>query len=134
MPHLHIEYSGNLESQIDVGALCETIRETAASIDTFPTPGIRVRAFRADFYAIANGDPKHAFVDISIRLRGGRPDDVKQDATARIFEAARSFLASIMSTHSVALSVEMRDIDPSLSPKTGTIREHMVHNTPETSS
>lgn len=125
MPHFIIEYSANLEDVVDMGALCEEIRKTAAGIEAFPTPGIRVRAFRADHYAIADGDPKHGFVDISIRLREGRPQDVKEDASARIFEAARAFFAPIMASRSLALSLEMRDIDASLSPKTGTIREHL---------
>ena len=77
MPHFHIEYSSNLEQVVDIGGLCEIIRATAAEIDTFPTPGIRVRATRVDYLAMADGDPKHGFIDLSIRLREGRADDVK---------------------------------------------------------
>lgn len=125
MPHFQIEYSGNLEDTVDMAALCEAIRAEAATIEAFPMPGVRVRATRVDHYAIADGDPKHGFVDISIRLRAGRADDVKRDATARIFNAAKSCLAPVMRTRSIALSIEMRDIDPDLSPKTGTIRDHL---------
>ncbi len=125
MPHFHVEYSGNLEDRIDMGGLCDCIRATAAEIDTFPLAGIRVRAIRVDHYAIADGNPKHGFIDISIRLRAGRSQAVKKDATQRIFEAARTYLESAMSQHSIALSLEMRDIDPDLSPKTGTIRDHL---------
>lgn len=125
MPHFQIDYSGNLDDVVDMGALCEHIRATAAEIDTFPMAGIRVRAVRVDHYAIANGDPKHGFVDISIRLRAGRAPDIKHDATQRIFDAARIFLTPAMTKHSIALSFEMRDIDPDLSPKTGTIRDHL---------
>ena len=125
MPHFQIDYSANLEGAVDMAALCEAIRAEAALIETFPTPGIRVRATRVDHYAIADGDPKHGFVDISVRLREGRADDVKQDAITRIFEAARAHLAPAMATRSIALSAEMRDINAALSPKTGTIRDHM---------
>ncbi len=125
MPHFHVEYSGNLDDWVDISGLCECIRKTAAGIETFPTPGIRVRAMRADHYAIADGNPAHGFVDISIRLRAGRSDAAKKDATQRIFEGARSFLEPALRQHSIALSVEMRDIDPDLSPKTGTIRDHL---------
>ncbi|MCG7522582.1 5-carboxymethyl-2-hydroxymuconate Delta-isomerase [Ruegeria sp. Ofav3-42] len=132
MPHFHVEYSGNLEDKIDMAGLCECIRATAADIDTFPMPGIRVRATKVDHYAIANGNPAHGFIDISIRLRAGRPDEVKQDATARIFDAVKAYLAPALLQHSIALSLEMRDIDPNLSPKTGTIRDHLAANTQET--
>ena len=93
MPHFHIDYSPNLEGVVDVGELCEAIRAKAVSIDTFPMPGVRVRATAVDHYAIADGNPKHGFVDISVRLREGRSLDVKKDAIKRIFETAKSVLA-----------------------------------------
>ena len=128
MPHFHIDYSPNLEGVVDVGELCEAIRAKAVSIDTFPMPGVRVRATAVDHYAIADGNPKHGFVDISVRLREGRSLDVKKDAIKRIFETAKSVLAPAMETHSIALSAEIRDINAELSPKTGTIREHLGAN------
>ena len=125
MPHFHIEYSSNLELRVDMGGLCEAIRQAALQVEAFPMPGIRVRATRVDHYAIADGDAAHAFVDISIRLRGGRAADVKADATDKLFQAAKTYLQDYMADHSLALSLEMRDIDPKLSPKTGTIRDHL---------
>ncbi|WP_299729410.1 5-carboxymethyl-2-hydroxymuconate Delta-isomerase [uncultured Tateyamaria sp.] len=125
MPHFQIDYSANLDGVVDMGDLCEHIRSVAAQIDTFPMAGIRVRAVRVDHYAIADGNSKHGFIDISVRLRAGRPQDVKRDATARLFEAARDHLAPVMETRSIALSLEMREIDADLSPKAGTIRDHL---------
>lgn len=125
MPHFHIDYSANLDEVVDIGALCEAIRAEAAQIDTFPTAGIRVRATRVDHFAIADGNPKHGFVDLSLRLREGRPDAIKQEAMARIFAVMKAFMAPAMQTRPIALSAEMRDIDAGLSPKFGTIRDHM---------
>lgn len=126
MPHLAIEYSSNLEDVVDIAAFCDHLRQAAIEIETFPLPGVRVRASATDHYSIADGNPAHGFVDISIRLRGGRPLAVRKTATAAIFEAAKAFLAPVMATRSIALSLEMRDIDPELSPRTGTIRDHLV--------
>ncbi len=125
MPHFQLEYSANLEGVVDMGQLCEVIRAEAALIDTFPMPGIRVRATRVDHYAIADGNIKHGFVDLSVRLREGRPYSVKKEAIQRIFDAAQAFLMPAMSTHSIALSAEMRDISADLSLKNGTIRDHL---------
>lgn len=125
MPHIIIEYSANLESEIDMSAFCEHVRKAAVGIDMLPMPGIRVRALRTEHYAIADGNPQHAFVDISIRLRAGREPDAKTQAVNALFLAAKSFLSSVMACRSLALSMEMRDIDPRLSPKTGTIRDYL---------
>jgi 5-carboxymethyl-2-hydroxymuconate isomerase len=120
-----LDYSANLEDVVDMSALCEVIRAEAAMIDTFPTAGIRVRATRVDHHAMADGDAKHGFIDLSVRLREGRSDAVKQDAIARIFTVIKDFMAPIMATRSIALSAEMRDINANLSPKHGTVRAHL---------
>lgn len=125
MPHIVIEYSGNLDGTVDLGAFCRALRVAAIETGLFPMPGIRVRAFRADHHAIADGDPKHGFIDIAVRLRAGRPQDRKAAATAHLFAAAKAFLEPVLAHHSLALSMEMRDIDADLSPKTGTIRDHL---------
>lgn len=125
MAHFHIDYSSNLETVIDMAALCEAIRACAAEIETFPTAGVRVRALSVDHFAIADGNPKHGFIDLSVRLRAGRDEDVKKAAIARIFETLKAFTAAAMETHSIAISAEMRDIDADLSPKFGNIRDHM---------
>ena len=125
MPHFQIEYSSNIEDVVDISALCDTIRASAAKVQAFPLAGIRVRAVRVEHFAIADGNPKHGFIDLSIRLREGRPDDVKLDALTIIFSALKNFTAKAMETRPIALSTEMRDIDNVLSAKFGNIRDHM---------
>lgn len=125
MPHFSFEYSANLEEMIDISALCTVIRNAAIESGIFPLPGIRVRGFKANHCSIADGNPDHAFIDLSIRLREGRPQDKKEAATQLIFETMKEFMQPALEKHSIALSVEMRDIDASLSPKTGTIRDHL---------
>lgn len=128
MPHFQIDYSSNLDQVVDMGALCEAIRASAAEIEAFPTAGIRVRALRADYFAMADGDAKHGFIDLSVRLRAGRSDEVKREAISQIFDTLKEFLAPVMKTNSIALSAEMRDIDAELSPKLGNVRNHMEIN------
>ncbi|MEN8873448.1 MAG: 5-carboxymethyl-2-hydroxymuconate isomerase [Pacificibacter sp.] len=125
MPHFQIDYSANLEAVVDMGALCEVIRARAATIETFPMAGIRVRATRVDHVAMANGDVKHGFIDLSVRLREGRSDAVKRDAIDQIFATLKDFMTPAMASHSIALSAEMRDINAELSLKFGTVRDHL---------
>ncbi len=125
MPHFHIDYSANLEQRLNIAELLTVIRDAAMETGVFPLAGIRIRATACDHWLIADGNPDHAFLDISIRLRAGRPDEAKKQATQHIFAAAEAFCADVMATSSFMLSLEMRDIDPALSPKCGTIRDHL---------
>jgi 5-carboxymethyl-2-hydroxymuconate isomerase len=129
MPHIQIDYSANLESRLDVAGLCRVLRDAAVATGILPLAGIRVRALRADQVVIADGNPDHAFLDISIRLRGGRSDAAKAEATALIFAAAEAFCAGVMASSSFMLSMEMRDIDPALSPKASSIRKYLPGGT-----
>lgn len=125
MPHLLIDYSPNMEDRADIAALCDTLRRAAIETGVLPMAGVRVRAVRADHVSIADGDPMHGYIDISVRLRGGRDLATREKAVAHIFAAARAFLEPAMDRYPIALSLEMRDIDPALSPKYGTIRNHL---------
>src|SRR4051794_21763807 len=53
MPHFTIEYSANLEPGLDMQAVVELVRRAAVETGIFPLGGIRVRAIRCDFSAIA---------------------------------------------------------------------------------
>jgi 5-carboxymethyl-2-hydroxymuconate isomerase len=125
MAHFIIDYSANLEDAVDWPAFCDLLRTEAIATGVFPLAGIRVRAFAANHVSIADGDPQHSYIDISVRLREGRPLEARKAATSALFAAAERFLDPIMKTRSLALSMEMRDIDAELAPKTGTIRDYL---------
>ncbi len=125
MPHILLDYSSNMEDRTDMAVLCDVLRRAAISTGVFPMAGIRVRAVRVDHVSIADGNPDHGYIDVSVRLRAGRDLSTRQAAAQAIFAAAEAHLAPAMARHSIALSLEMRDIDADLSPKTGTIRDHL---------
>jgi 5-carboxymethyl-2-hydroxymuconate isomerase len=129
MPHIQIDYSPNLEDRLDVAGLCRALRDAAVATGLLPLAGIRVRAIKADHVVIADGNPDHAFLDISVRLRGGRSETAKAGATALIFAAAEAYCAEVMASSSFMLSMEMRDIDPALSPKASSIRKYLPGGT-----
>ena len=125
MPHFSIEYSANLESLIDMKNFCDLIRKAGLETKVFPMAGIRVRALKCEHFSIADNDPNNGFIDISIRLRGGRDLETRKMATSHIFEIVENYLKPIMENHPLALSMEMRNIDAELSPKTNSIRKFL---------
>lgn len=125
MPHFHIDYSPNLEARLDIAAFCTCLRDAAVATGLFPLAGIRIRATPAAHVVMADGNPDHAFLDLSVRLRAGRAQEAKERATQQIFDAAAAFCAPVLESSSFMLSMEMRDIDPALSPKVSSIRRYL---------
>ena len=128
MPHLTLDYSENMETRTDIAALCDRIRCAAIETGVFPQAGVRVRAFKATHVSIADGNPENGFIDISVRLREGRDLEPREAAVTQIFEADKTFLEHVIEQHTVALSIEMRNIDAALSPKVNSIRKFMVES------
>jgi len=126
MPHIQIDYSPNLAARLDIAGLCRVLRDAAAETGVLPLAGLRVRATACDHVVIADGNPDHAFADVSLRLRAGRPQAAKEAATAHIFAAAEAYCADVLAGSSFMLSFEMRDIDPALSPKTSSVRRYLT--------
>lgn len=125
MPHITLEYSPNLETALNMRELCIVLKDAAAATGVFPPAGIRVRAIACAHVVIADGDPRHGFIDISVRLRAGRTDAAKTEACDTLFTAASEFTAAYMAAHPFMLSLEMRDIDADLSRKTSSIRDYL---------
>ena len=125
MPHLSFQYSANVEQWVDLHQFCRVLRDAAVATNVFPLAGIRVRGVRCNHCEIADGSMEMGFIDISVRLRGGRELEVRKQATQSIFEAAESFLAPVLDRRPLALSLEMGDIDPNLSPKVSSIRRFL---------
>ncbi len=128
MPHLIIDYSANLEEVADIAGLCAVLRERAAGLEAFPMAGVRVRAIRADHVSIADGNPIHGYVDISVRMREGRSEQVKEQVATELFEAAKVCLAETMAKRPVTVSLEVREINASLAPRVSTVRSWIERN------
>ena len=121
MPHFSIEYSSNLEKKVDIKNFCNILRLAGIETGVFPIKGIRVRAITCHHYSIADNNPENGFIDISVRLREGRDLETRKKATQHIFDTAQNFLNPILEKTPFALSMEMRHIDPELSPKINSI-------------
>lgn len=129
-PHIILDNSANLDSQLDMHAFCVALNDAAAATGVFPPAGIRVRAHAADHSVVADGDPRHGFVDITIRLAAGRDAATKTRVTDAVFEAARAFTADLMGSAPfmlslVMLSLELREIDSDNSRKVSSIRAYL---------
>ena len=126
MPHLTVEYSANLERDLDLPALLKSLHETTAAIDAFPLAGLRTRAERRDHYYIADGHGDNSFVHAELRIGHGRPLEVREQAGQEIFAALTDFLSPVSANRPLAISFEIRELDEHTSYKTGNIRDYLA--------
>jgi len=125
MPHLTIEYSANLDGRADIGALCERLLNTVLETGLFEIGAVRVRALRADHYAIADRLAENSFVDLNFRIGKGRTAEEKQRIGEAILAAAADILGPLFETPHFALSLEIREIDAELSWKKNAIHPRL---------
>lgn len=126
MPHLIIEYSANLDDDIDIDALVRALHETAVGIDALPTAGIRTRAARREHYRVADGHPDNSFINVTLRIAEGRPLEVRKASGEALFGTLKEFVNSTYNKRPMALSFEIQEIKPETRWKQGNIREYMA--------
>ena len=113
MPHVVVLYTGNLESGIDMKAFCRRTADALlavrdeAGMQVFPTGGIRVFAYPAQHYAVADGSDDHGFVYVQLRMGRGRSAGVQKAAGDAIAGAARLHFASLLQTHRFGLTIQI---------------------------
>jgi len=126
VPHQIIEYSANLESQVDIQELVDFVHEVATGIEVFPLGGLRTRAARRDHYKIADGHPDNAFLHLTWKLGSGRPEEVRKAAGDLMFDKLCGFLEPVSVESPLAISFEIQEIHPVLTYKKNNLREHMA--------
>ena len=126
MPHLIVEMSGTVALSIDSDGLCEALHEGMVETGVFPLEGIRVRAYRADACAIADGHVKNGFVAMTLVVGHGRTKVVLAAAGETVFTAAKRYLSDWLGDQYFGLSLEIREIDPELTWKANTIRPRLL--------
>ena len=125
MPHQVIEYSANLEADLDIDKLVEVMHATAVSIDALPIGGIRTRAARRDVFRISDSHPDNTFVNVTLRV-APRPPEVKKAVGETLFQALREFVQPVFDKRPIALSLEIQEIDAEFRWKHGNIRDYLA--------
>jgi 5-carboxymethyl-2-hydroxymuconate isomerase len=123
MPHFTIEYSANLDSRLDIGAVCEIVRKAAVETGIFPLGGIRVRAVRCEHYAIADACNDYGFLDMVLRIGEGRDLATRQKAGEHVFRALSKHLDPVFAGSKFALSFDMQINDKDTSWKRNNIHD-----------
>ena len=126
MPHQTIEYSANLEAELDITELICVMHDTAANVEALPLGGLRTRAVAREYYRIADSHPDNTFINVVLRIAPGRSNEIKKDAGDILFETLTNYLESIYSHAPVAISLEIQELDAEFRWRKSNTREHMA--------
>ncbi len=113
MPHLVVLYSGNLETETDMTALCRRLADAMLGVrdehgqQVYPTGGVRVFAYPASHYAVADGQRDYAFVYLNLRMGRGRSEAVKQRAGEILLSAAKAHFAPLFARRYLGLTLQI---------------------------
>ena len=110
MPHIIVEYSANLENAMDVGGLLNALHQAMIDTGVADTAAIRTRAIRMDHFCVADRNPQNGFVQITVRMREGRPKEAYQKVGENLMAAAEQSLDKAMAKHPMQLALEIHEI------------------------
>ena len=113
MPHLVVLYTANLEHETDMCALARALADTMvaqrddALAPVLPTGGVRVLAYPAPHFAVADGSTDFGFVYLSLRMACGRAPAVGQRAGEALVAAARTHFAPLLARRAVGITLQI---------------------------
>jgi 5-carboxymethyl-2-hydroxymuconate isomerase len=106
-------YSANLETETDMTALCRRLADAMLTVrdeqgqQVYPTGGVRVFAYPAAHYALADGARDYAFVYLNLRMGRGRSEAVKQRAGATLLAAAKAHFEPLFASRYIGLTLQI---------------------------
>jgi 5-carboxymethyl-2-hydroxymuconate isomerase len=113
MPHVVILYTGNLDAETDMSKLCRNLADAMLAVrdessqQVFPTGGVRVLAFPAPHFAVADGQRDYAFVYLNLRIGRGRSTAVKQAAGEALMARARQHFEPVLARRYIGMTLQI---------------------------
>ena len=126
MAHFVLEYSDNLgQDQDAIQSLFSALHEAAAETKLFPMKGIRSRGYCCEQYRMADGNPDHGFAHLQVLLGAGRTMEEKQSAADLFFAVFTKHFSAHFDEHGMALSFEMKELEPVLKFNKNNIQDYL---------
>jgi 5-carboxymethyl-2-hydroxymuconate isomerase len=113
MPHVVVQYTLNLETQVDMPALCREIADALIAVrdekggPLFPVGGTRVLAYPAQVYAVADGKDDYGFCYINVRIAGGRSDAKKKEAGDAVLAKVQARFALAFERKHIGVTIQV---------------------------
>ena len=123
MPHLRIEYTGNLEPEARIGELCATLGDVLRAqrgedgARLYPIGGTRVLAYPAAAWSVADGAEDRAFVYLNLRMAPGRPAAAIASTGDALIAAVQRHFATLFSARPLGITLQIDEGAPAYDVK-----------------
>lgn len=122
MPHLVIQYTGNLDQHTDMTALCRSLadllltQQDDTGAAAFPPGGTRVLAYPAPYHAVgdggtagkaAGGNGDYAFVYLNLRVARGRTPATLKRAGDALLMAVKAHFAPVFQQRHIGVTLQI---------------------------
>lgn len=126
MAHFILEYSDNINKDtLNLQTLFARLHESAANTGLFPLKGIRSRAYPCHDYRMADGNPEHIFVHLTVLLGAGRSMEERESAAKQFFQIYSAHFDACFTERGVAMSFEMKELEPVLKYNRNNIQDYL---------
>jgi 5-carboxymethyl-2-hydroxymuconate isomerase len=126
MPHIVVEYSANLEEDLDIRGLVEKVHEAALASGVFEIGAVRTRAERRDVYRIADGDTDNGFIHVDLRIAPGRDAATRKRVAQSVLDVVAEATRPVFARSGLGLSAEVHEIDNSAAVRINNLHERMA--------
>lgn len=108
MPHLTLEYTDNLE--FDVQSLLSRMHEELVATGAIKLKAIKSRAIRYTEYRIADGNKDYGFAHVNLLIRVGRSIEIQQEMAQRLMSVLEEIFGSRFDNSFLSLSVDIKEL------------------------
>ncbi len=110
MPHIRLEYSGNLGAVSGLDGLFAGIHDILSETAGIRRGNCKSRVVPIEASYVGSGQPGSAFVHLEVRILEGRPGEVKRAVGQRILSALKDHFRPPPDIDDFQVTVEVRDI------------------------
>jgi 5-carboxymethyl-2-hydroxymuconate isomerase len=108
MPHLTLEYTDNLDFEIQ--PLLARLHSELVATGAINLKGLKSRAVQHSEYRIADGNPIYAFVHVNLFIREGRPLEVQKDIAQQVMAVLKETFGDRFENGHLSLSVDIKEM------------------------
>ena len=112
MPHLILEYSKNIEGDVEIEGLMRKLHQAIFATGLWELSALRTRAEPRDKYHIADGDPTHGFMHLMVRIRAGRDNATKEKLGQDLLKVMVDWLEPSFAKRKIAINAEITEVSP----------------------